>query len=211
MIVRTLALGGLTAAGVAHAEPAAAPASGAPDAAADPAVDQAREANLESNANRTGMTFAIAGGPSLIVGFGIDDSVGRSGTVNLRLGHVATPRTVITLEVAAVVAAHRPAMDAATTANTEVDLLVGAQYYVNPSLWLHSAGGVGIYQARQVPAPTGGLEDRSLSGPAALAGVGVEVVRFRGAVLDVEAAFAAMLNRDGVLLTTSAAIGLSFD
>ena len=71
--------------------------------------------------------------------------------------------------------------------------------------------GGGVYQARQVPTPKGGLADRSLSGPAALAGIGVEIVRFRGVVLDVEVALAAMLNRDGVLLTTSSGIGVAFD
>lgn len=207
MIVRTFALGGLAVASVARAEPAAAPASAPPD----PAVDQAREANLEPNANRAGLTFAASAGPGVIVGFGIDDSVGSGGTLNLRLGHVATPSVVVNIEAAVSAVLHRPAKTADAVPNTEINLLVGAQYYVNPSLWLHGAGGLGIYQARQVPAARGGLEDRSLLGPAMLVGLGLELVRFRWAVLGMEAAASTMINRDGVLFTTAGAVGLAFD
>ena len=66
-----------------------------PPSPPDPyAEEQAREANLVSNAPREGMTFSAALGLGLTLG----DGVGRGPGVSVRLGHVATPRTVLTFD-----------------------------------------------------------------------------------------------------------------
>ncbi|HMG19988.1 MAG TPA: hypothetical protein VK607_01680 [Kofleriaceae bacterium] len=215
MIARLAVVAGLGAASVAHAEPrAGAHGTGAPD----PAVEQAGDANLESTANRQGLTFAASIGGGVVVGFGIEGSVGRAGAVNLRLGHVATPHTVITFELDASAVLHKPATHESTETNSNVNLLAGAQYYVNPSLWLRVAGGLGVYAANQVPGErdpmqpnTPVLVDRRWMGPAVLGGIGLELARFKWAVICLEAGTSAMINGDGLLVASDLRLGLSFD
>src|SRR5688572_4792418 len=103
MIPRAAVLGlaGLAIAGVARAAPAA-PQDTAPDRAAIDAAD----ANLEPTIRRRGTTFTLALGGGLMAGFGIAGSVGRAGSVSLRLGQVATPRLVLTLETAITAVLH---------------------------------------------------------------------------------------------------------
>ena len=180
------------------------------DATPDPAVEDAAEANLETTESRSGLTFAIQIGGGLTAGFGITDSVGRGGSISLRLGHVATRRTVITFELTGTAALHKAATMSSTKANTDANLLAGAQYYVNRSLWLRAAGGVGVYTRRDVRGATGN-QDVTLVGPAALGGIGVELLRFKWAVLGFEIGTSAMVSRDGLLIASGAGLDLSFD
>jgi hypothetical protein len=211
MIARAAVLVALSAAGsLAHAD-AAKPTTAPTDATPDPAVADAADANLESTEDRRGLTFAGSFGGGLILGFGIKDSVGRGGAASLRLGHVATKRTVITFELGFTAALHKPAMQNATQTNTNTNLLAGALYYVNPSLWLRFGGGLGVYHAVQVTLPSGLLGDVALAGPAMLGGVGVDLARFKSAVLGLELGTSAMINSDGLLLASGLNLGLSFD
>ena len=225
MIGRAVVAAGLVAASVARATPAApaapaaaAPAAAAPAAAApeppDSAAEDAADANLESTASRQGMTFSAAAGAGFIAGFGIDDSVGRGGAVAFRIGRVATPRTVITLELDIAVVLHKRAETSPVDANSNVDLFAGAQYFVSRALSLRLGAGIGGYTARGILAPTmnnsTATKDNSTVGPALLGGVGVELARFKWAVIGLEASTTAMIN-GGVLLGSSLKLGLSFD
>jgi hypothetical protein len=180
-------------------------------ASSDPAVREASDANLESTADRRGLTFAGTIGGGATIGFGIEDSVGRGGMVSLRLGHVATPRTLITFELQVTAALHRPATDSSVKTNTDVNLMTGAQYYVNRSLWLRLAGGIGSYQGRQVAVAGGKLGDVTLTGPVVLVGGGLDLLRLKWAVVGIEADTSAMINRDGVLVVSAASLGVQFD
>jgi hypothetical protein len=208
MIGRLAAVVGLVASaagGVAHA------GSGPPGAdAPDPAVDYASDANLESTANRQGFTFAFSGGVGLLVGLGIEGPTGRGGTLDLRLGHVATPRTVITFEAGATLTLHgKEGMPVYTTTNTNI--LAGAQYYVSESLWLRLAGGLGIYQASHVQATNNNVfTDVHQLGPAVLGGIGLDLARFKWAVLDVEIGTSVMVH-SGALVASDLRLGVQFD
>jgi hypothetical protein len=191
---------------VAHAD-ATTPSA---DATPDPAVQDAADANLETNDSRSGLTFAVQLGGGLTVGFGINDSVGRGGSLSLRLGHVATRRTVITFELTGTASLHKAATMNPTKADTDVNLMTGAQYYVNRSLWLRAAGGVGVYTRRDAN-DASGAKDITLVGPAALGGVGVEILRFKRAALGFEIGTSAMISRDGVLIASGAGLDLTFD
>jgi len=223
MISRATLLAALAVAGVAHADPQALrPAKPATTAAAqaatpaassdepDPAVAEAAEANLELTEHRRGLTFSGAIGGGLVIGFGIKDSVGRGGSLSLRLGHGATRRTVITFELGITAVLHKQGTNNAIETNTNSNLLAGAQYYVNTSLWVRLGGGIGVYQGRQV-ALSAGIGNLTLVGPAALGGVGLDLLRVRSAVLDFEIGASAMLNSQGVLVASGANLGLSFD
>lgn len=211
MSARAAVLVALSAvASLAHAD-ATKPPVAPKDDAPDPAVQDAAEANLESTENRRGLTFAGSLGGGLILGFGINDSVGRGPSVSLRLGHVATRRTVITFELSVTAALHKPAMTSSTATNTNTNLLAGALHYVNSSLWLRFSGGLGVYHGSQVTLSDGRLGDVTLVGPAVLGGVGVDLARFKAAVLGLEVATSAMINSDGVLVASGLNLGLSFD
>ncbi|HEX2686009.1 MAG TPA: hypothetical protein VHN14_05300 [Kofleriaceae bacterium] len=195
---------------VAHADPTTPTAT--KDDAPDPAVEEAGDANLESIENRRGLTFAGAFGGGLIVGFGIKDSVGRGPSLSLRLGHVATRRTVITFELGITAALHKPpGMNSSLETNTNTNLLAGALHYLSPSLWLRFAGGLGVYNGRKVTLSNGQIGDVTLLGPAVLAGVGVDLARFKSAVLGLEVGTSAMINRDGLLVASGLNLGLAFD
>jgi hypothetical protein len=222
MIGRLVVLGGLALAGAAHAEsrPAAAAPSAAPGAtrtvpaapaeAPDPAVEYAADANLESTENRQDLTFAASFGAGVLVGLGIEGPTGRGGSFDLRLGHVATPRTVITFELAGTVVLHGMT-NAATYTNTDINALAGAQYYVSESLWLRFAGGLGVYQASHVQGsgPTPSIDVRMI-GPAVLGGIGVDIARFKWAVFGVELGTSVMVH-SGALVASDLRVGVAFD
>lgn len=211
MSARAAALAVTLATSSGHAAPVAAPISdGGVPAPAEVAI-AAGDANLEAPGGRSGIVFSAAFGAGLMVGFGIDDSVGRGGAASFRLGHVATPHTVVELELDVVAALHRQAINSAAATNSDTNLLVGAQYYANPSLWVRLAGGLGVYQARDVALGTGLPGVRTLVGPAALVGLGIELARYKWAVIGIEVSASAMINHDGVLVANGLALGLAFD
>ena len=221
MIERAALVVALSTAGVAHADPPAAPrpakpattaeaATAATSAEPDPAVAEAADANLESTGPRRGVTFAGAIGAGLTVGFGVRDSIGRGGSASFRLGHGATRRTVIVFEIGITAVLHERGTNGPIETNTNTNLLAGAQYYVNQSLWVRFGGGVGVYQGRQV-ALSAGVGDVTLVGPAALGGVGLDILRIKSVVLDFEIATSALINSQGVLVASGANFGLSFD
>lgn len=210
MSARAAALAVMLATSSGHAAPVAAPADGGVPTPAEAAI-AAGDANLEAPGGRSGIVFSAAFGAGLMVGFGINDSVGRGGAVSFRLGHVATPHTVVDLELDVVAALHRQAVNSAAATNSDTNLLVGAQYYANPSFWVRFAGGLGVYQARDVVLGTGLPGERTLVGPAGLVGFGIELARWRWAVLGIEVSASAMINHDGVLIANGLALGLAFD
>jgi hypothetical protein len=204
MICRLAVVGGLVAggaSGVARAE------SGPPAAEApDPAVESAADANLESTAIRRGFTLAASLGAGLLVGLGIEGPTGRGASLDVRLGHVATPRTVITFELGTTLTLHgKEGMPVYTT--TDTNLLAGAQYYVSESLWLRFAGGLGVYQASHVQ---GSNENIHEVGPAVLGGIGIDIARFKRAVFGVEIGTSVMVH-SGALVASDLRLGVQYN
>jgi hypothetical protein len=169
----------------------------------DPAALAAGDANLETTSRRRGRNFTLAGGGGLTIGFGIEDAVGNGGAVSFRLGHSATPRTVLTAELATVVLLHRVAAteESELRRNEDVNLLLGAQFYPNRTLWLRTAFGLGVFNARNISDGMGGVRDVRLPGPAALVGAGLDLLRAGRISAGVELMSIAMINREGLLST----------
>ncbi len=202
----------LAASGIAHAEHATTPATASVDAAGppDPAAVAAADANLESTARHQGLSFTAALGGGLTLGIGIDDSVGRGGAGSFRLGIAATPKTVITLELAVVALFHAVKTTGETTTRTNKDtnFMLGAQYFVNAALWVRGAVGLGVYRAEAVGASA---DDVRLIGPAGVFGVGLDFVRWRRAAIGLELMSIGMLNREGLLSSNGFMLNLSID
>ncbi len=176
-----------------------------PDPPPDPlAQNAADEANLESIAPREGFTMSFAFGGAMMLGG--DGGVGTGGMVTARIGHVATPNTIITFELTGGSTLHSVGMtpNKETLRNDDGNVMWGAQYYAAPSLWLRGAGGLGVYTRRD-PGVT-----KTYPGPAGGIGVGVDLFRRRYLVLGLEAFTIGKIARDGMHTSSAFCIGISY-
>jgi hypothetical protein len=188
------------------------PDAGKPEAAKEPAPDEiadieSQEANLETKAPRKGLTFAAAFGGGIVVGG--DVGVGRGPTVSLRLGHVATRKTVITFELNRGDALHKASVDGSTLYDLNVALLAGAQRYTSRSLWVRAAGGpVFLTKNATSAAGTGGESPRA--GVAGLIGAGFDIARWGYLVFGAELTGMASVTGDGIKAQGGFALGFSY-
>ncbi len=191
---------------------AAAASDPKPEAKPDPEPDEiadveSREANLETKAPRKGLTFAAAFGGGIVVGG--DVGVGRGPTVSLRLGHVATRKTVITFELNRGDALHKASVDGSTLYDLNVALLAGAQRYTSRSLWVRAAGGpVFLTKNATSAAGTGGESPRA--GVAGLIGAGFDIARWGYLVFGAELTGMASVTGDGLKAQGGFALGFSY-
>jgi len=181
----------LAFAGVAHADPDTDPN----------AQTSGSEANLETVAPRAGMTFAAALAGGMII------SKGQTATVpalSLRLGHVATATTIVTVELCGGTYAHKESMTGSTHIDSQISLLVGGQVYIAPSLWVRGAGGIGSHTtddgSGQTPHP-------GLSGAV---GAGVDLIRRHYVVLGLEGFYTGTFARGGYTSLGGIGLGLSY-
>lgn len=172
-------------------------------AADEPALDRVGEANLETTASRKTLMATLAAGGSITFGVGIDDVGGNGGAGSLRLGRVATPRALATLEISGTATLHRPAKDAPLATNNASGVLAGLQYFVGPSLWVRGGVGVGTYRAEQSDLDGTGtvIAHRVAYGAGFLGGAGVELARFRHVSLGLETFVLSLVTRDGDITT----------
>lgn len=175
----------------------------------DPAVEDAAQANLASTSWRDNIVVTLAAGPSLTLGFGIDDAVGRGGSAMLRIAKVATPRWMVTLEGQTYALLH--SFSGKVYTNSEFVAQLGAQYYARPKLWVRIASGVGIYRGEMVALEGGGRGDQELVGLAGTFGVGIDIKRWGRVVLGIEGATTTLLTRDGLLVSSGLLLALSID
>lgn len=167
------------------------------------ALEGASEANLESIAPREGVTISAALGGATFIGFGTKNAVGRGGEGSVRLGHVATPRTIITFELTIMNMLHDDAGKLYT--NTEASLLAGAQYYTSQNLWLRGAAGASAFGRTGLPG-----SNSTLIGPSALFAVGLDLLRRRLFTLDLQLTSIGMVNSEGFLATIGFALGVNY-
>ena len=194
-------LGALAGPAVADPAPAAAvpaPAPSPPDPAAQHAAD---EANLVSNASRSGVTAALAIVGNTIIG----KEVGRGAGLSLRLGHVATPRTIITFEISGGSLLHTPDGGKTTLVNTNANFLAGAQYYVAPSFWLRFSGGLATYAIDDGP-----LGKSTHLGGAGCIGFGLDFARLGRVVLGAEGFAITSVTSEGPMFNASLGLGVSY-
>lgn len=214
----------VTVAGTAYADTAATsvaaatrpPADPAAARPADPAASEppdeitdveSREANLESEEPRSGLTAAIALGGGLMLGG--DIGVGRGPAVSLRIGHVATRKTVITFELTSTNGLHKRASDDEILTDSNVALFVGAQRYASRSLWVRAAGGPTILVTNAMTNGTGG--DKPRGGLGGLVGAGFDFARLRYVAFGFETFAMGSVSGDGFKMQLGFSLGMSIN
>lgn len=182
-----------------------------PPSPPDPVVNSSQQHGIESTSRHQGFSLTLAVGGGLVVGFGIDSSVGRGPSGSLRFAHMAGDRFAFTAEVANITLLHQVKGSDNSAGPTRTDLgnnfLVGLQLHVNRSLWIRGAGGVGSFQVDN-PEP---MKDRVLPGVSGVVGGGFDILRFRRASIGAEIMTLGMLNRDGLLTVTSFMLDFSIE
>ena len=175
-----------------------------------PAASRIGDANLESVQPRSGTTLSLSFVPDVVVGTGTAADTGTGGGISARVGQVAAPDTIVTLELTGgAVLVHR-AIDKKIYQNSTFNLAVGAQRYFADSLWVRLAGGLGNYTRRGqfdrvgTPAP-----DESLTGPVGVFGVGIDAVRVHKWVVDLEVCATFLLERHGVTAVSGLGVGFA--
>jgi hypothetical protein len=181
------------------------------DSTADPrAVQAADEANLESNAPRSGITLSASLGGGLVIGGNGggagDTGVGRGPSLSLRIGHVATRDTVLTFELTGGSRFHQAAVSGSPLYHDDdFNLMAGALTYVAPSLWLRGAGGLSVISFDD------SMGTKARPGFATLFGLGIDFVRWRKLVLGLESwGILSVVAVRGVVLDTGLCLGLSY-
>ncbi|HEX7704045.1 MAG TPA: hypothetical protein VF403_25055, partial [Kofleriaceae bacterium] len=174
------------------------------DDKADPtAAAAADEANLESNAPRAGMTFSVAVGAGITMG----DGVGRGPALSFRIGHVATPSTVLTLEITGGSLLHQeaaPMGNGPIMHNDFIGLMAGGLYYVSGSFWIRGASGLATYTIDS------GMNNKAHLGITGVGGLGLDFVRWHYLVLGIETfSQVAIVGTRGLMLNTGLCLGLT--
>jgi hypothetical protein len=185
-----VALALVAMAGVAYAEPDVDPN----------AQVTGSEANLESIAPRDGMTYAGSLGGGMIISQGKTAPVP---TLDLRLGRVATATTIITLELVGGTYTHKLSTTGATLLDTQTSLLVGAQVYIAPSVWVRGGAGVGSHNTDD---GTGLTPHGGLTG---IGGAGVDLVRWHQVVLALEGFYNGTFAKGGYTSLGGAGLSLT--
>lgn len=181
----------------------------------DDEATRAGDANLESLAKRRGFLFGASLGPSVTISKSL--GTGTGGTLALRLGQVATPRTVIAFELNAGAQVRRvgiglDAMGKAITelrTNSVASFLAGAQFWFGPSIWIRINGGFGVTTCQKCSSD--GTTDTRRAGLAGGGGLGVDIVRFKGLVLGVETYNVSQITKDGWQVSFISALSLTLD
>jgi hypothetical protein len=175
----------------------------------DPAATYAgEEANLESKELRRG----FVGGGALGGSFTTGSTTGSGGALSLWLGQVATPRTVVLFEVAAATQFKRIDETSGLIADNVTSVLAGAQHWLGPSLWVRLTGGLGVYRCNQCDLDGDGRRETfTRGGVSGGFAIGLDVVRWRGLVLGLQASSVNQLSRVGLLSANSLGLALSFD
>lgn len=178
------------------------PPAPVPDAAA---VAQAEESNLEAEGPRVGWVFGASVGPWQQLG-SVDNASRTAGLV-LRVGKVATPKTVILLEAMGLVF---PQGTGDSYVASSQALSVIALTYVAPTVWVRGGTGFAFLgRAIRDQSKVDTFYDLHVtSGLGALIGAGIDVVHWRRNRLALESTVA--LQRFGAGWLADLGVNVSF-
>ncbi len=182
---------------------------------ADPVDPVARRAGEEANLEPVTPRRGLVGGASLGPSFTTGETTGTGGALHLRLGHVASPTTVILFELGGATMFKRIDQSSGRITDSVSHFVAGVQHWFAGSLSVRLGGGIGAFQCTMcLDDSTPGSGDRTTfvrPGVAGTLAVVVDVVRARSVVVSVEGVSVLQVGRGGVLSNNSLNVGLSFD
>lgn len=178
---------------------------------------EARRQAEDSNLDPVGPRHGIAAG-IFFMGWqqvGSVDDAGRGGGVGLRLGASASSSTVVWLELVA--GAFPDTSEAGCVTKrclsyieSTAALVASAQRYVAPNLWLRGGGGFASY-TQVVKTGVDRAENREVTGGlAAVAGVGVDLVRRHTTRVSLENMLALHRFSSGWIFDVGVGLGVAF-
>ena len=106
----------------------------------DRAVRAAREANLEPTRRREGLALGVAVGPTIQVGFGIEEASGNGGSFDVRIGTSASDRLAWFVDVF-LAGLPREGDTGRNKLNQSAFLTGGGQLFLLEALWLRAGAG----------------------------------------------------------------------
>lgn len=191
----------------AGASPPAAEEEEAPPSPPDPrAVAQAREANFEPISVRDGFAIGVALGPSMQLGFSIDEASGTGGGFDLRLGTVGSPRWVWLVELATTV--YRRRNEAGVLRLNQSALLTfGGQLYLREAVWVRAGVGLANFTRRSENDSTA---DDSFWGVGTTTAAGYDLYHDGGLAWSIEVVALGARYRGGTVLGGSLQLGFSW-
>lgn len=176
----------------------------------DPAAARAgEEANLESTDKRQGIVASLGLGPSLTVGGG----TGNGGALQVRLGHVMRPNVVAVLEVGGSAQGHR--LNGSIHYNNYTHLFASLQVWFAPAGYFRLGAGFGGYQCRECKDPDNDTNimpiDYEHKGVAGGTAIGLDLTRFHGVVVSLEAAGTLTVYNGGAIVGMGTNFVVSLD
>jgi hypothetical protein len=194
----------------------AAPAHGE-DAAGEPADSDeivpdrkarrmAAEANLEPTRLREGLAIGFGLGPSMQVGFGIEEASGTGGSFNLRIGTSASDRFAWFVDLF-IAGMPREGDTGSNKLNQATNLTAGGQIFVLEVLWLRAGAGLGQLTLRS---EVGGPEKISRAGLGMIGGGGIDLLRRGRFALSGDLTFVSGIYRDGFVTAAVGQLGFTW-
>jgi hypothetical protein len=210
-VKRALAAAALLAATPARAdEPPAAPKE---DAEPDEIVPDkkarrmAAEANLEPTRRREGLAIGFGLGPSMQIGFGIEEASGTGGSFNLRIGTSASDRIAWFVDLFAA-GTPREGDTGMNKLNQSTNLTAGAQLFLLETLWLRAGLGLGQLDLRS---EEGGTDARSHhTGLGMIGGGGIDFLRRGRFALSGDLTFVSGVYKDGFVSAAVFQLGFTW-
>jgi hypothetical protein len=167
----------------------------------------AAEANLEPERRREGLAIGFGLGPSMQVGFGIDEASGTGGSFNLRIGTSASDRLAWFVDFF-IAGAPREGDTGENKINQSANLTAGAQVFLLEALWLRAGLGLGQLELRSESA--GGPEKTHHAGLGAIAGGGIDLMRRGRFALSGDLTFVSGLYKDGFVTAVVGQLGFTW-
>jgi hypothetical protein len=148
-------------------------------------------------------------GASVTIGGG----TGNGGAVSLKVGQVVRPNAVVLLEGNYNGQGHE--IGKTLYINDYTTILAGMQIWPGQSVYFRVAGGFGAYRCKQCQDPDDAMNiepvDYRRRGITGTFAVGLELVRFKGIVLGLDASSVTSITPDGVITSLGLQWFLSVD
>ncbi len=165
------------------------------------ARDQAAEANLEPERMREGLAIGVSLGPSMQVGFDIEEASAVGGSLDLRIGTSATDRLAWFVDLL-VTGTGRKTDSSKNTLNQNSSLTLGGQLFILQAVHLRAGAGLASLALRS--------DERTKNGLGLLGGGGIDFLRRGRLALSADLTFTFSVYGDGAVGAFAGQLGATW-